>query len=372
MIKGVHVKAGYRRAAAGVMGCLLVGGTLGATLKQGEAFPVTSGESPSAASRAALAWEPNLNVDPATLREQPMRALDTRLRRELQRDDSSLPALESYTVRPGDSVWSIAEEHNTDTGTLLALNGNVSPDALHPGQMLRVIRAFHGMTYAIANGDTLQSIAQAYRINADQIRLANNLDRGAVLQEGDLLFLPGAQPARQIRSTVASRGNVPRRDSAPAVAVATALSDEVVSVPVPSAPVDAPAPPAPKAAPSGGFIWPVSGGLHSSEYGPRWGGFHEGLDIAVPAGTVAVAAKGGTVAFAGWDGGYGYQVIIDHGDGVKTRYAHASALLVSVGSVVEQGEAIIKVGSTGNSTGPHLHFEIIVNGKPQNPRAYLP
>src|SRR5207237_9307885 len=117
-----------------------------------------------------------------------------------------------------------------------------------------------------------------------------------------------------------------------------------------------------------GFIWPVHGPV-TSEFGPRWGGFHSGIDIGADIGTPIHSAKRGVVSFAGWnDGGYGNFVIIDHGDGTATAYAHQTQVGCSVGQVVAQGQTIGYVGSTGNSTGPHLHFEIRVNGVAQNPR----
>ena len=110
-----------------------------------------------------------------------------------------------------------------------------------------------------------------------------------------------------------------------------------------------------------GFIWPVNGTVTSS-FGARWGRMHEGLDIAAPSGTPVSAAASGTVIQAGWFGGYGNLVVIDHGNGVSTAYAHNSSLAVSVGQTVAQGALIASVGSTGNSTGPHVHFEVHPSG----------
>ena len=118
-----------------------------------------------------------------------------------------------------------------------------------------------------------------------------------------------------------------------------------------------------------GLIWPVRGPV-TSEYGPRWGGFHPGIDIGVGYGTPIEAAKSGTVIFAGYYGGYGNFVIIDHGGGVATAYAHQSHIAVSQGDTVRQGQVIGYVGSTGYSTGPHLHFEVRINGQAQNPRRF--
>jgi murein DD-endopeptidase MepM/ murein hydrolase activator NlpD len=119
-----------------------------------------------------------------------------------------------------------------------------------------------------------------------------------------------------------------------------------------------------------GFIWPVNGTVVSG-YGMRWGRLHEGIDIAAPTGTPIWAAAAGTVIHAGWLGGYGNLVVVDHGNGLATAYAHASAILVGVGQSVSQGETISLVGSTGNSSGPHLHFEVRVNGVAVDPLLYL-
>jgi murein DD-endopeptidase MepM/ murein hydrolase activator NlpD len=119
-----------------------------------------------------------------------------------------------------------------------------------------------------------------------------------------------------------------------------------------------------------GFIWPVNGTVVSG-FGMRWGRLHEGIDITASTGTPIWAAAAGTVIHAGWLGGYGNLVVVDHGDGLATAYAHASSILVSVGQSVAQGETIALVGSTGDSSGPHLHFEVRVNGVAVDPLFYL-
>lgn len=120
-------------------------------------------------------------------------------------------------------------------------------------------------------------------------------------------------------------------------------------------------------------LWPASGDV-SSPYGLRWGGsdFHPGIDIANDYGTPIIAAASGTVTAAGWNsGGYGNMVDIDHGNGIWTRYGHAEAVAVSVGETVQKGQIIAYMGSTGFSTGPHVHYEVHVNGELVNPILYL-
>jgi murein DD-endopeptidase MepM/ murein hydrolase activator NlpD len=137
-----------------------------------------------------------------------------------------------------------------------------------------------------------------------------------------------------------------------------------------------PAPPPPATAGSGYFQWPVTGPI-TSPFGWRihpisgLRRFHEGIDIAASMGTTIGAAEAGRVIYAGWYGGYGNYISIDHGGGVSTGYGHCSRIYVSVGQDVARGQAIGAVGSTGNSTGPHLHFEVRINGKPIDPLTRL-
>lgn len=125
------------------------------------------------------------------------------------------------------------------------------------------------------------------------------------------------------------------------------------------------------------YIRPISGGRQTSGFGKRKAPtkgastYHKGVDWATPTGTTVVASCGGTVTKAGWGKGTGYTVFIDHEGGYQTRYAHLSKIYVSVGQKVSQGQKIALSGNTGVSTGPHLHFEIRINGNPVNPLKYL-
>jgi murein DD-endopeptidase MepM/ murein hydrolase activator NlpD len=130
--------------------------------------------------------------------------------------------------------------------------------------------------------------------------------------------------------------------------------------------------PAPAPAPSGpvSFVWPLSGPV-TSPFGMRWGTLHPGIDIGVPTGTPIHAAAAGTVIWCGWMSGYGNLVMIDHGSGLASLYGHQSRIAASCGEQVAAGQLIGYVGSTGFSTGPHLHFEIRLNGSPVDPLGYL-
>lgn len=122
--------------------------------------------------------------------------------------------------------------------------------------------------------------------------------------------------------------------------------------------------------PASGFIWPANGPL-TSGFGPRWGRLHAGIDIGAGFGTPIRSVASGTVVYSGWLGGYGNLVVVDHGNGLSTAYAHQQQIYATVGQRVAQGTTLGEVGSTGNSTGPHLHFEVRINGSAVDPLGYL-
>jgi murein DD-endopeptidase MepM/ murein hydrolase activator NlpD len=127
----------------------------------------------------------------------------------------------------------------------------------------------------------------------------------------------------------------------------------------------------PSATPSSaGLIWPVNGPI-TSPFGWRWGRMHQGIDIGVGYGTPIRAAASGTILYCGWESGYGNLVVIDHGGNLATAYGHQSSIAVACGQQVNQGDVIGYVGCTGHCTGPHLHFEVRINGAPVDPLGYL-
>jgi murein DD-endopeptidase MepM/ murein hydrolase activator NlpD len=150
-------------------------------------------------------------------------------------------------------------------------------------------------------------------------------------------------------------------------AASAALAAQIRAAEAARSSYSAPADTTPSAA---GFIWPVNGPV-TSGFGMRWGRMHEGVDIGVGYGTPIHAAAAGRVVYAGWMSGYGNLVAIDHGGGVSTAYGHQSSIAVSVGQVVSQGQTIGYVGCTGHCFGPHLHFEVRINGSPVDPLGYL-
>lgn len=165
---------------------------------------------------------------------------------------------------------------------------------------------------------------------------------------------------------------VPSRLSAAEAAVKQPLTP-----PLPEEAIDNGAPPVPGADHSNSslmssrnLLWPMRIGRVSSRFGVRWGRMHQGTDIAAPYGTPILAAADGKVIFSGWEGGYGQLIVVDHGNGLKTKYGHCSQRLASAGEQVRQGDVIGKVGNSGRSTGPHLHYEVIREGQAKNPEFF--
>src|SRR5690606_11848779 len=237
----------------------------------------------------------------------------------------------THEVRRGETLSQIAAAYGVDVETIVVANELVNPDRLRPGDRL-LIPSVRGALHVVRRGESLWDIARAYQVSMDTIAEANGLERPDRIRVGERLVIPGAQAiayARQRDAVVGRDGSLLRN-----------------------------------------FDWPVRGRI-SSRFGPRWGRMHYGLDIAVPEGTPVRAAAGGIVRFSGWRGGYGYLVIIDHGNGVETRYAHNSRLTVRVGQRVARGAVVAYSGNTGNSTGPHVHFEIRRRGRAVNPEQYL-
>jgi murein DD-endopeptidase MepM/ murein hydrolase activator NlpD len=266
------------------------------------------------------------------------------------------PAFVVYTVQPGDSVAAIAETFGIDVDYILWNNSdlNADPDLLIVGQKLQ-IPTTSGLIYNVKLGDTLSDIASFYQIDVQSILafVPNNIAAPDSLIEGMVLVLPGAVPPPP-----------------PIPAAVTAVEN---TNPDPTPP-PAPAPASPPS--STGYIWPFSGAI-SSYFGEYRGGnsYHLAIDIDAFGryGAPVVAAASGTVVLvASSDWGLGTYITIRHADGSETVYAHLSAVYVSQGQAVGQGDQIGAIGCTGYCTGPHLHFELWIGGKPVDPLLYLP
>ncbi len=237
-------------------------------------------------------------------------------------------ALFEHTVRPGETPSEIARRYDVSVRVLASGNNLVDPDQITAGQTL-LIPPDYGVYHRVRSGDTVWALAQRYDVSVQSIIDANDLSSAAVIYPGQEILITGSSSGGSARAAIASRG---RRN----------------------------------------FRWPLPvEGRISSPYGPRWGGFHYGVDIAASRGTPILASAGGEVVSAGYRGTYGLTVQLDHGGGYETVYAHADQIMIRLGDAVSAGETIAVVGSTGRSTGPHLHFEIRLKGEPRDPMPYL-
>lgn len=212
-----------------------------------------------------------------------------------------------------------------------------------------------------------ENLAEAAGVAAERKKAAAERLAGLEKARNDQVKLKSALDARieQVTSEVAALSR--EEATLSALIRARQAPPESSSSAAPAAAANA----APARVGGSGVAWPTNGSV-TSGFGYRWGSLHAGIDIANGSGTPIRAAKAGTIILAGWNGGYGNCIVIDHGGGFSTLYGHMTRLRASDGQRVSQGDLIGDMGSTGNSTGSHLHFETRVNGSPQDPTRYLP
>lgn len=248
--------------------------------------------------------------------------------------DGKALAAEYYICAGGETAAEVAETTGVPAPLLLAANDCEAESSFLTGELLRIPAELF-FSVSVQPGDTLYSLAQSYGVTVEQIQDWNQV-RAERLRVGMELRIPLGEEVAAI-----SGG----QQISPALAQLSHRGEELAL--------------------------PVLGQV-SSPFGPRWGSFHYGLDLAADQGTPVAAAAAGLVTEADWkNDAYGYAVMIDHGNGMETLYGHCSQLLVEEGQQVRVGEAIALVGSTGNSTGPHVHFEVRLQGECQDPLDYL-
>jgi len=256
-----------------------------------------------------------------------------------------------YTVKEGDSLWSIARAHDMYVTDIVASNGIQEDSILALGQSIILSKPTPLVT-VVAQVEGNETVPIPYQTITENDNSVNGIKVKTEGKNGEKFIAYTAT----LRNGVVESKNI--------------IEEKVIKVAVDKVVVKGRS--VQVASRSGGgtstgkLHWPVSGSISQS-----FGRGHTGMDIAGASGSAIGAADGGTVTFAGWQGGYGNFIIINHGNGIVTRYAHCSKLLVQKGQKVSQGQTIGLRGSTGRSTGPHLHFEVMVGGAFRNPISYL-
>lgn len=248
------------------------------------------------------------------------------------------PIIVTYTVVKGDTLWSISQRYDVKMSSIISTNNLKEISRLSIGQEFKIpitnmdIAKAEGynqeataeeIIYYVEKGESLWSISREYNVKLEAIIAANSITDASKISAGQQLRIPNVPG---VRSNIYN------------------------------------------------FIWPLRGRI-TSPYGVRVSSgskeFHSGIDISSPTGTNIVAAESGRVSYAGYMRGYGNVIILSHDGGYSTVYAHNSVNLVKKGQYIKKGSVIAKVGRTGNATGPHLHFEVRLSGKPINPLLYL-
>ena len=280
-----------------------------------------------------------------------------------------------HVVAPKETVYAISRRYGVPVRSLLVINRLEPPYLLKPGQVIRVPAQ---RTHLVRKGETVYAISKRYDVSIAELVRLNGIDRSLTIVIGQTLLLPDPQepepqaPSKPPAKTTVVRGtdegNAPRAGrTAPRDAPQVALAPPKRVVLPPTTNI-----PRPKAFSGKGFLWPITGKV-ISRFGAKGKGLHnDGINIAAPRGTPVRAAQNGVVAYYGNElRGFGNLVLIKHAKGYMTAYAHNSSVLVKRGQRVAKGQVIAKVGSSGNVSGPQLHFEIRKGRRAVDPLRYL-
>ena len=294
------------------------------------------------------------------------------------------PGVEVYRVRPGDTLASLTQRFGLSPLELVSANPSLeSLDRLVAGSVLYIPRKTKGLLVALPEGETLVDLARRFGLSPLEVARANGLEDPTELRPGDLVLLPGIEAKTTYQRLLAKQeaerrarleAERKRQEELRRLAEQRRRQEALRQAQLRQAQVQRPQVRR-VSYQEGRMRWPLSGFRITTYFGQRgvFQRFHTGIDLAAPHGTPIVAARSGQVRVAGWSSvGYGFHVVLDHGGGLETLYAHMSRIAVRPGEWVEGGQVIGYVGSTGWSTGPHLHFEVRVNGVARNPLAYLP
>ncbi len=234
----------------------------------------------------------------------------------------------TYIVQPNDTLWSVSRKFGLNLSTIISAN-NMTTNVVKPGASLK-IPSQNGIVYKVLQGQTLWDIARKFDVSLNKIKEVNEISTN-IIRPGEKIFLPGANLTKEI-------------------VLAQNFSDN--------------------------FIKPIMGRI-TSNFGNRFHPileryhFHSGIDVKAPYGATIKVAASGKIIFAGWKSGYGRCVIVKHNNTYKTLYGHLSRIFVQQGQFVEKKESVGAAGDSGFTTGTHLHFEVLKNNRPIDPRTLI-
>lgn len=248
-----------------------------------------------------------------------------------------------YRAKSGDNLWSIAKKNNLDFYTILSVNGLEKSNKISVGQKLKIPNQ-RGIIHTLRKGETLEDISLKYNVNIRKVIRVNQILDPNDIESGMELFVPDAKITNEFTKELLEKSGV----------YVGARGGSAFY-----------------------FVFPCRQAKSTSGFGYRRDpftgrrAFHAGVDITPGYGSAVYASMNGVVTYSGWMGGYGKLVVVTHSNGYSTRYGHLSRITVKKGTRVNQGQRIGSVGSTGRSTGPHLHFEIRKDNKALNPKKFI-
>ncbi len=302
-----------------------------------------------AADDAKVAFKEDVQIE-----EMPVRTDEIKSVNDAVAKVKESGTVDRYTVKEGDTIWDIAVANDLTEKKLLELNPGFKPELMQIGQVIK-----------LSDKKPLINVVSTFeQVVEEKIEAPIEIRRNSSMLQGKTKVIEeGADGLKEVRYKVVAENGVEVEKEVLAEKVKKEPETKVVEKGTRTLVAS-------RNYGGGRLAKPASGAIVSA-FGSRWGRIHEGIDLGAAYGSPVVAAESGKVIRAGWYSGYGKCIDISHGGGLVTRYAHLSKISVSVGQSVQRGQIIGAVGSTGNSTGPHLHFEVRVNGQPQNPVNYV-
>lgn len=309
----------------------------------------------------SVAFQEDVSVEPGNVKVSEIAAPE----KIVEKIQAGAEKEKKHKVREGESFWMIASNNDLSVNELQRLNADIVPEKLQIGEEISLTKQEPLLNVVVTKEVTVEeTIAHTTEYK----------DTAKLLKGENKVVTEGADGKKRVTYEIKEANGATLEKAAVKEVVVAEPVTEVVNKGTGSIKLSSRSAGAVSYNRNGGngtLSWPLSNNKISSPYGTRSRGFHSGIDLVAKTGTPVYAAAGGKVVLASWYAGYGNCIVVDHGNGTKTRYAHLSGYNVKVGDKVSRGQQVGRSGNTGNSTGPHLHFEVIVNGSTRNPVNYF-